>query len=110
MRFMSSTVCKVLVAGVVSACCVVCIVNIVCFMYLSCCGCNVTWCSVCSGWSDFCLSCDACSAMFCLMGSMLVSSCRFCGLVSRVHLVVMRSAVLYTVCSLLVFASEIIDD
>ena len=40
------------------------------------------------------------------MGSMLVSSCRCCVLVSRVHPVVIRSAVFCTACSL--FVSDII--
>ena len=52
----------------------------------------------------------ACSARCCLMGSILVSSCRFSVFVSRVHLVVIRSAVVCTVCSLFVFVSDIIGD
>ena len=61
-------------------------------------------CSVCPECCAFCLS----SARCCLMGSMLVFSCRCCVLVSQVHLVVIRSAVFCTVCSLFVF--DIIGD
>ena len=43
-------------------------------------------------------------------GSMLVSSCRCCVLVSCVHPVVTRSAVFCTEYSLLVFVSDIICD
>ena len=66
--------------------------------------------SVCSGCCAFCLSCDACSASCCLIGSMLVSSCRCCVFVSRVHPVVIRSAVFCTVCSLFVLVSDRIGD
>ena len=65
---------------------------------------------MCSGWCAFCLSCGACSARFCVMGSMLVSSCKCCVIVSRVHPVVIRSTLFCTVCSLLVFVSDIIGD
>ena len=44
------------------------------------------------------------------MGSMLVSSCRCCALVSHAHRVVIRSAVFKTVCSLFVLLSDIIGD
>ena len=44
------------------------------------------------------------------MGNMLVSSCRSCVLMSRVHPAVIRSAVFCTVCSFFVFVSDIIDD
>ena len=79
-------------------------------MFLGCCGCNARKCSVCSGCCAFCLSCDACSARCCLMNRMLVSSCKCCGLVSRVHPVVIRSGVFCTVGSLFVFVSNIIGD
>ena len=79
-------------------------------MFLCCCGCNVSWCSVCSECFTFCLSCDACSARCWLMGNRLVSSCRCCVLVSRVHPVVIRSAVFCAICSLFVFVSDIIGD
>ena len=65
---------------------------------------------MCSGCCVFCLSCDACSARCCLIGSALVSSCRCRVLVPRVHPVVIRSAVFCTVCSLFVFVSDIIGD
>ena len=81
-----------------------------CFMLLGWCGCNVSWCSVCSGCCVFYLRCDACSAICCLIGSMLVSSCRCCVLVSRVHPVVIHSAVFCAVCSLFVFVSDKIGD
>ena len=81
----------------------------VCFMFLGWCGCSVSWCIVCSGSCAFCLSCDACSARCCLIGSMLVSSCRCCVLVSRVHPVLIRSAVFSTVCSLFVGVSVILE-
>ena len=83
----------------------------VCFMFLGWCGCSVSWCSVCSGCCAFCLSCDACSARCCLIGS--TYACFFMQMlcvVSRVHPVVIRSAVFCTVCSLFVFVSDIIGD
>ena len=46
----------------------------------------------------------------CLIGSMLVSFCRYCVIVFRVHSLVIRSTVFCTVCSLFVFASDIIGD
>ena len=44
------------------------------------------------------------------MGSMVISSCRCCRLVSRVHPVVIPSPLFCTVCSLFVFVSDIIGD
>ena len=46
----------------------------------------------------------------CLVGSMLVSSCRCCVCVSHVQPVVMHSAIFCMVCSLFVFVSDIIGD
>ena len=83
--------------------------EIVCFMFLGCCGCNVSWCSVRSGCCAFCLSYDACSAC-CLMGSMVISSCRCCTLVSRVSSVLIRSAIFCMICNLFLFVSDIIGD
>ena len=102
------TVCKVVVSGVVSL--FVCIVKYGLFHVSWLIGCNVSWCSVCSGCCAFCLSCDACITRCCSICSILVSSCRCCVLVSRVHPVVIRSAVFSTVCSLFVFVSDIIGD
>ena len=51
-------------------------------------------------------SCDACSARCCLMGSMLVSSCRCCVLESHVPPVLICSSVFCTVYSLFVFVSS----
>ena len=45
-----------------------------------------------------------------VISSILVSSCRCCVLVSRVHPVVLRSAVFCTVCSLFVFVSDMVGD
>ena len=42
------------------------------------------------------------------MGSMLVSSCRYCVLVPRVLPVMIRSTVFCMVCGLFVFVSDII--
>ena len=51
-----------------------------------------------------------CSAMCCLMGSLFVSSFRCWVLSSRVHSVMICSAVFCTVCTLFVVVSDIIGD
>ena len=47
----------------------------------------------CDGCCAFCLSCDVCNVMCSLSGSMSVSSCRCCMLVSCVHPVMVLRAV-----------------
>ena len=52
---------------------------------------------------EFRLICDACSWKCSFMGSVCVSSCRCCVLVSVVHPVAILSAVFCVICSLLIF-------
>ena len=54
------SLCEVLVPGAVS---LFVVYNIVYIMFLDCCGCNVSWYSMCLGCCAFCLGCDACCLM-----------------------------------------------
>ena len=56
------------------------------------CACLVSWCRGCVGRCDWCLSCEACSLRCVAIGSMRVSSCRCCVLVSRVQPVIVLRA------------------
>ena len=86
---------------------VVCVV--VCCLFLTS-GCCLLCCSGCVGCCDFCLICDACSWRCSFMGSMCVSSCRWCAIVSVVLPVAILSAVFCVISSLLMFVSDAIGD
>ena len=58
----------------------------------------------------FCLNCDTKSSMYCLIGSMLVSSSKCCVFVSLLHPVAMRSAVFCIVCSMCVLVYDMVGD
>ena len=60
----------------------------------------------CDGCSVFCLYCDAVSCMCSCMGSMSVSSCRYCMFLSCVHHVAVLNAALGMTCSLLVLVED----
>ena len=75
----------------------------------------VTCCSVMQrsgrvGWRDFCPICDVCSWRCSLMGSMCVSSCRYCASVSAMHPTATLSAVSCVICSLLTSMSDAIGE
>ena len=78
------------------------LLNGVCFMSLGVGGRRVSewrgWCWCCA----LCRSIDECSLQCWCIGSISVSSCRCCMLVSAVHPVAVRSAAFCTVCSLVV--------
>ena len=57
-----------------------------------------------------CLICDACSRGCSFIGSVGVSPCRWCVLVSVVHPVAILSAVVCVICSLLMFVSDASGD
>ena len=80
-------------------------------MFLSCCGCTVAGVVCVQGVVVSALAVmHAVPARCCLTGNMLVSSCRCCVLVSRIHPVVIRGVVIFTICGLFVFVSNIIGD
>ena len=64
----------------------------------------VCLCKRCDGCCVFCLYCDAWSGRCSCMGSMRVSSCRCCMLVSCVHHVAVLNAAFFMACSLLMLA------
>ena len=86
------------------------LLNVVCFLSLGVYGCIVSLCSGCVGCCAFCLICDAWSCKCWYIGSMLVSSCRCCLLVSCVHPVAILSAVFRTICSLAMLVSDALGD
>ena len=67
-------------------------------------------CSVCSGSSACCLSCDLWSFICMSMGSIFVSVCRWCAFVSSVHPVIVRSAEFCIVCNLFMFVFDMMGD
>ena len=70
----------------------------------------VSRCSVYSGSSACCLSCDPWSSMCISIGSIFVSVCRWCVFVSSVHPVIFRSAEFYIVCNLFMFVFDMMGD
>ena len=82
------------------------LLNVVCFLRVG------VVCYVvmkCSGWvgcCDICLICDASSWRCSFMGSLCVSSCRWCELVSVLHPVSILCAVFCVTCSLLMFVFD----
>ena len=81
-----------------------------CGLYLGGYGCIVGLCSGCVGCCAFCLICEAGSCKCWYIGSMLVSSCRCCMLVSCVHPVAILSAVFCISCSLSMLVSDALGD
>ena len=67
-------------------------------------------CRGCDGCCVFCLYCEAWSCRCSCMGSVSVSSCRFCMFVSCVHPVAVLSAVFCMTCSLLMLVEDTIGD
>ena len=78
-----------------NVCCVAAVVkNVVCL------------CSGCDRCCVFCLYCDAWSCRCSCMGSVSVSSCRYCMFVSRVHPVAILNAAFCMTCSLLMLVED----
>ena len=70
----------------------------------------VCLCKGCDGCCVFCLYCDAWSCMCSCMGSMSVSPCRCCMVVSCVHPVAVVNAAFFMTCSLLMLVEDAIGD
>ena len=70
---------------------------------------DVCLCKGCDGTCVFCLYCDVWSCRCSYMGSMSVSSCRCCMLVSCVHRVAVLSAACCMPCSLLMLVDHMED-
>ena len=82
----------------------------VCFLYLWLDGCCVSWYKGWFGCCALCLSWEACSFRCVAIGSIFVSLCRCAEFVSRVHPVIVLSALFCIVCSFLMFVSEVMGD
>ena len=66
----------------------------------------VCLCSECDGCCVFCLYCEAWSCRCSCMGSVSVSPCRCCMVVSCVHPVTVLNAAFYMACSLLMLVED----
>ena len=86
------------------------LLNVVCFLSLGVYGYIVSLFSGCVGCCAFRPICDAWSCKCLYIGSMLVSSCRCCMLVSCVHPVAILRAVFCIICSLSMLVSDALGD
>ena len=71
---------------------------------------GVCLCRGCDGCCVFCLYCEAWSCRCSCMGSVSVSSCRYCMFVSCVHPVAVLNATFCMTCSLLMLVEDAIGD